>query len=658
MSEAGSKPLPPSRPADWWALGGLSAVAAVVAVLVRRWVYPLGSLNEDEQMYVFSSRLLAQGHVTLPASYAPFRPWASGVRDGRLVLKYAPIWPSVLAAGNVFGATQVGMVATAAAAAALMGLLGREVFGRWREGLIAAAILVFSPLFFLQTGTYLPYAFELTLEIAVLLLVLGALRRWPEDVPPALCVKLRLVGGGALFGVAVFARPYDALLLVLPITIVVAISMRRNVRRLLVASGWTALGAAVPIAALLIYNLTLMGNPFRMAYTITGPNDQLGFGRRGIFRGQSFDFTPSAAWLSFRQSLEQFPGWVFGGFLLVLLALYAVWRYRRRGVAVWVLLAVGASFAVGYSLFWSPYSIISNWPGARTMGPFYHLAVLIPLALFAAAGVGLVMDRSRALGAATLVVLAVVTVSMGGPRIDRNRPITENYKAVQRLVHQAHLAHAIMFVNDRGTVGYANVAPFLENRPDLDQNVIFSIYRGPTILAASERFPDRKLVRMRTELRPGDDLLAPTRFIEPFHVAAGPTVTLRLRLVNTLGKAAVTMTVHVGHTDRKVVIDRHSTKGETYDVAWTFRADAAGDTATTVALPGRSGNIDVEADFKEPGRSPLRYQRQYAYVVKDGDTNIVAPGIGRFLYRFKKSYWLSTDISRTFSDVTTTASTE
>ena len=243
-------------------LAGLASVAFVAALVVGRWLFPLGSINHDEPMYVFEARLLRRGHLTLPASFSPFRPWASGVRGGRLVLKYAPVWPSVLAIGASFGSMRFAGAAAAAAAVVLMGLLGRELFGRWIEGLVAAAILVLSPVFLVQAGTYLPYVFQLVLDLAVVLLVLGALRRWPQEGAAPRRVVGRLVVGGVVWGLAVFAREYDALLLALPLLVAALVlsRQRQGVLRAWIASA--TVGAAAPLVGLAAYNWVLMGNPF------------------------------------------------------------------------------------------------------------------------------------------------------------------------------------------------------------------------------------------------------------------------------------------------------------------------------------------------------------------------------------------------------------
>jgi hypothetical protein len=636
-----------------FALVGLSLLGAGTAIAIKHWLYPLGSINHDEQMYVFSARLLAHGHATLPASYAPFRPWASGVRGGTLIMKYTPVWPAVLVAGAKLGSMEVALAGVAAGAVALMGVLGHSVFGRWREGLLAAAILLASPLFFLQSGTYLPYTFQLLLDLAVLVLVLDARRRWPDDGAVPRPVVLRLVAAGTVWGIACFARPYDALLLAIPIAIAAVIAMRSRLPHVAAAATWSALGAVVPIVVLLAYNYALMGGPLRSPFTITGPDDRLGFGMRGVFSTSAFNFTAHDGWTSVRENLVQLPGWTFGGVVLVALALYGLWRQRSRAPDVVAIAGLAVVVTFGYAVFWSPYSIVRLWPGARTMGPFYHLALLIPLAIFGAAGLGAVIDRSRVIGAVTVALLVAITAVSAGSKIDRNREVKRDQRAVQLLVARADLGRAVLFMDDRGTLGFESAAPFLENTPALDRPVVYAADDGPGDFAALDRFPDRTAARMRTELRPGDPLLDPTRFVERLRVSHGRSITLRFRVVNTAGTPTVTTTLHVGDIDRSVVLDRASTRGKSYDVAWTVSSAPTAlpsSSASTVVLPDASGTVEVEADLSAPGRATDRYQRRYPYVVAGDQARVLTPGWGRYFFRYRTPIWLNQDVAPTLTE--------
>ncbi len=599
-------------------------------------------------MYTFGARLLRAGHLSLPSSFAPYRPWASGVQSGHVLLKYTPVWPGVLAAGSTVGSMRVGVAVTAAIAVVLTGLLGREVFGRWTEGLVAAPILLLSPLFLVQAGTFLSYLFQLTLDLAIVLLVLGAMRRWPRDGRAPRAAVGRMAGAGAVWGIACFARQYDAVLIALPLVVTAVCLNRHSWHRLIHWTGWSALGSAGPLAALTAYNWVLYGSPVRSSFTITGANDTLLFGRRGVFPTTTFPFTPRDAVVSFVRNLTRLPSWTFGGFLLVALACFGCWTSRSRGAAVWAVAGIAASFTVGYALFWSPYSIVALWPGTSTLGPFYHLALLIPITLFGAAGLVALFERTRA-GTLALVAVMLVTTAAGiSTKIDRNRPITDQYQATKRLVEGARVGRAVLFMEDRGNYGFASAAPFLENQPGLAQPIVYAAESGPGDLPVTQALPGRTPFRVRSEIRPGDDLLHPTPFVERLDVKTAPAVALRFRIVNTVGAKLVVTHFRTAAIDRYAVLDTNSHKGKAYTFSWTLSAvpPPYGAFNNFVVLPTSIGTAEVQADFGLPG-SVEHYELQYPYAVDGRQATVITPGWGRYLFQFAHVVWLNEDVAAT-----------
>ena len=158
---------------------GLAVLAFGGSLATSTSLLPLGSINHDEPMYVFEAHMLRQGHVTLPARDAEFfRPWAAGVTDGRVVMKYTPPWPAVIAASQVvFGDGRVALALVAAGLVIVVYLLGVELFDDRRVGLMAAALLSLSPMVVVLSGTFLPYTFQLLVEALFVYLVLSGLRR-------------------------------------------------------------------------------------------------------------------------------------------------------------------------------------------------------------------------------------------------------------------------------------------------------------------------------------------------------------------------------------------------------------------------------------------------------------------------------------------------
>src|SRR3712207_9292036 len=105
------------------ALVVLASVAGATAVLTNLTLFPLYSLNRDDSVYVAMARLIETGAVTLPADADPFRPWASAVVGDRVVLKYTPPSPAVIAAGELLtGSPRAALAGCAAAAAGAVGL--------------------------------------------------------------------------------------------------------------------------------------------------------------------------------------------------------------------------------------------------------------------------------------------------------------------------------------------------------------------------------------------------------------------------------------------------------------------------------------------------------------------------------------------------------
>ena len=98
-----------------------------------------------------------------------FWPWLSGHGQGFFFSQYTLGWPSILAAGLLV----TGTTAVAIPFGALLSVLGMYTFARTtthdhKLALIAAALMVVSPIFLVQSGLYLGYLFTLGLGLLAL----------------------------------------------------------------------------------------------------------------------------------------------------------------------------------------------------------------------------------------------------------------------------------------------------------------------------------------------------------------------------------------------------------------------------------------------------------------------------------------------------------
>ena len=365
-----------SRPAV--AVGVLALAAALWAVAASALFVPRLTDNGDEAVYLLQAESLRAGHLFPPAAEPTraFLPWLSTTAGHHYVTKYTPVFPAFIALSHrAFGSDRAALGLAAAGAVVACYLLAREVLRRRREAVLAAGFLAGSPLFAIQSATYLSYLFNATLLMGFAAAFLAGLRR------PS---RRSLALAGLLLGLALFARPFDAVLVAGPLLAGWAWTGRHRVRRLAGEAGWLALGALPPLVAMAAYFQAATGSFLRPPFTFVGPSDTLGFGPRRMYAGMPFlDYTPGRALVAVARLTVLTGFWGFGGLLLVGLAVLGR-RSLRDGTGRW-LAAVAVTVPLGYALFWGSFSS-TEWGGPWRFGPFYWLPVLIPGSILGAAG--------------------------------------------------------------------------------------------------------------------------------------------------------------------------------------------------------------------------------------------------------------------------------
>lgn len=372
-----------------WLWVAVLALAAVVPVVVSSKVFPDGSPNRDEAGYLSQASALRAGELTLPAStHDPsFRPFLSSVEGDRVIFKYQPAWPALIAASEaITGTTRGALVVTGVAATLAVAALAHEVSGRRRVALLAAAIFACSPWFVVQSGTYLAYPASAAVLAGATAVVLRAVRTGHRGL---------LVVGGALFGLGLFHRPFDALLAGIPVLAWLIARRRRTAAPVVPDLVRIGLGAAPLLVLTLAYNVAISGSPFRFALSVTGPIDTFGFGERSSFlragqpllpgQGGPFDFTPGEAWRTVIAFGGTFDDWLLGGVLAIVLAGLGLRWAPRRGRA-WLVAAQGLIVPVGYFFWWGAANARA-YQLHKLLGPIYWFALLVTFAVLGAIGV-------------------------------------------------------------------------------------------------------------------------------------------------------------------------------------------------------------------------------------------------------------------------------
>lgn len=517
----------------------LAVLAAATVFLVATEAFPYHSTNHDEGVYLQQAAMLLDGQLYLrPPVEGAMRPWffvdaespagpaktVPEVAGDVLYAKYAPVPAAVFALGLAVDLPRLSLALVGAGIVALSTAVVAEAFDR-KHGVVAGALVLASPLFVVNTATFLPYAPTALLNLAFAWAYLRADRagdgagRWATLA-------------GLAIGAAFFARPYTALLFALPF-VVHALWMLRGddlVGRLdantLARQSLVAAGGLVGVIAALGYNWVVTGDPLVFPYAAFAPHDGLGFGRRAILGYERVYDLPLALEANARVLAALFGRWVVAGPLGSLLAFAGLVAAFRPAVARrtlteldprrLVLAGLFASIPLGNVAFWGNLNVLGELTRAgdgliHFLGPYYHYDLLLPVAAFGAhaalVAVGrtrhVVADRSSpAVARVAVAVLLIASAVFGGVAVDAVAdPVAENANVGDQLtqayepVVERDLQGAVVFLPTPYGDWLNHPFQALRNDPGFGEG-------GEPVYALRERqfdvvdaYPDRELYR-------------------------------------------------------------------------------------------------------------------------------------------------------------------
>ena len=482
-----------TRPWDarlpWVVAGWVIVVCAVLA----RWVFDGVPHNDDGVAYLFQARMLAAGHLQMPAP-----PDAESFGMTHMIIqgtswygKFFPGWPALLSVGVDAGVPW--MVNPVLGGVAIM-LTHRLVVRLYDRGTANAAILLLaaSPWLLATSSEMMSHAAALVWALLALLAIDqqrgGPVNAWS------------LVAGAAL-GALYLTRPFDAALLGVTAALWAwGVGGQRLTLGALAAIALVSLG----IASLMFpYNAALTGSatlsPFRLwADTLFGPGvDVFGFGPNvGISLWRNVDPLPGHgaadvvlnANKNFTLVNFELFGWATGSLLLAVLA--SVLGPSRRGDVL--MLGIPLIVIVGHSFYWAP--------GGPDLGARYWYLIIVPLAVLTVRGAQMLSHRTRnedalagtrigsalALGSASALLCMMPWRSV--TKYHRYRDIGGE---VRTLVRRHEWDHALVFVHTRFREDYQSAFNFLSPRLGID-GPVFVRDAGPGHREAVVRqFPDR-----------------------------------------------------------------------------------------------------------------------------------------------------------------------
>jgi hypothetical protein len=662
------------------ALLTIAAVAALVVFTIAATVFPHHSSNHDEGVYLQQADLLLDGQFSF-TSQTPeaVQPWFF-VRDGqRLYPKYTPVPASIFALGVAVGSPRLALALVAALSVGLAGLVTREAFED-RTGILAAVLVLGSPLFLIDASVFLPYAPTAMLNLTF---ALGYLRTWGATAagPRRRYASL----AGVAVGLAFFARPLTAILFAAPFVCHSVLALATSLRQ---AEGDAFLGvhrsvlertgivATLGLAGVLVtlgYNQLMTGDPLVFPYQVFAPLDGPGFGYRRIL-GYDRLYTPALAleanaivlWRLFTRWTVAAPlGTVVAaigifGFLArarkatLNMGLESIGDTGRRALLAGLLVTIPA----GNVFFWGNLNILAALDDPTDglisqFGPFYHFDLLLPLAAFGAVGSLMVFDRARnalsarldarqtraALLVGALAVLAVAGVAQAsalGAPIDRTEPYTERYDRAYEPFEDREFENALIFLPTPYGDWLNHPFQSLRNGPDLGGDRVYALDRNASsdfgVIAAH---PDRTPYRydFRGEWIPNVDAetepIVPT--VERLRVRTGD----RHRLVTTVGRVegAESVSIRLATDSESALYGVDSLPPERLTVEWVLtpgRAELAG---SNLRRYSDIGNITFEGTdelvltvtFTQPGGSTVTYRQAVSVSERNGAVRVIWP---------------------------------
>ncbi len=390
----------------------LAVVAALLSLLIAKFVYLDVHVTSDENAYIFQAYTFLEGRVTRPLPPIP------RIFDHEMIIqckdigwasRYAPGHSLWLVPGALLDNPRIMIAVAAGLSLWLMMGCAMLLGAPWWS---AAAFMLISPYFLFMHGTVLSHTSAMTGTAAML----WGYLLWARD---------RKTAGAVLAGLAwaflFINRSYTAALLAAPIGVDALLDAARNRRDWRVWRGVCVFAITAFAGPLLVmwYNRLVTGDAMISTYLYYRPEQKMGF-------GPWMSHSPALGLEHLRNNVRLLDLWLFGfrgglPFFIVLLA--AGWKAR------WSLLSAASILIIilGHIAFW--------YEGVNTCGPFYYFETLPYFVLLWILAVVRLLPivRSGRKRIIALLFWTFLAVNACAFMILEGRAIADNHEAYARL---------------------------------------------------------------------------------------------------------------------------------------------------------------------------------------------------------------------------------
>jgi hypothetical protein len=382
----------------------------------------------------------------------------------------------------------------------------------------------------------------------------------------------------------------------------VVCTRRRDLRSLLRPTGWVMVGVLPLLVLTAALNQHLMGSATSFPQNVAGSLNKFGFGDRlGIHDAQVRNFMPihftlANSWDALSNNMQLLPRWMFGSYLGVAFALFAVAR-RRRDPRIWLLLSLVAVFPLGYLFWWGNYSATFLHHLTRGLGPFYYYPTIVPLALLAGAGVVAFGSWLATIGTRSVVagasMLMLVAVALTGVEVRAGLHDATNARTAERaaLAPTRPVPRNSLLFLQQSELG--NPLPELVNQPDLRNSPLYATDHLDRNMELIDRYPGKELYALRRIWDADADVftVGPRPTLMHLTRRSFATITETLTFTNPGPKPYVIAYAQEGGRIEARVLDTASSRNGHYTVRWTVAAPGSrvGSANTFTLSPAPAG---------------------------------------------------------------------
>lgn len=484
----------------------LAALVFLTTNLISLYIFNRTPHIHDEAAYDFQAKIFLKGRLYVPSPCAKeIFDFPHVVNNGRWYSQYPPGFPGLLSIGLIFKAPWIINTIFAALTIILIFFLGIELFDE-KVALLVSLFASLSYWFLILSSTMLSHTTHLFFCTLFLLFYIRFIKH------P--CLTNSLIAGFG-FLMAFLIRPYESVLFAVPPAIYLLFLMFKEPKKYLKTALPMALLAALSLTTLLAYNYGTTGDPLKMGYIERyGPEHGIGFGKTGytgiphtFFRGA--DLTAK----HFYQLHLHLFGWPISSLLGLLLYLFFFvknYKDRKTKDLELLLLFIILSTVFGLFIYWGLFPIL----GARMYYQLFSILVVLTAAgiieFIRTSHLSRVLRLNhRSIQIALLVIFTVYAYAVRLPSFARQSPdayivdlIYPDFlsfnKRFDETIKALNLDNAIVllkplymankyFPDDGWTAG------FIHDNPDLNQSLIFGLYKPQYLEKLFGCYPNKKV---------------------------------------------------------------------------------------------------------------------------------------------------------------------